>query len=148
MNRIEQRTSHDCVVCSLAMFLDRAYEEIAGRGKLLAATSDWNWTPEEPVSFGLMWAIADSYGKPVVSGRNFLMNRPALLSVVSTNPAWHHVVFWTGERVIDPHRNQFVDEEYVRTKLVDVTHAIADMAPLILELTPTAAAPIVTKGSE
>jgi hypothetical protein len=131
MTLIRQRGPSDCGVAAIAMFTDRTYDEVWTAGRAVNAFHPKNGTTSCPrilERLGYHWENLVRHADhpaPNPNGRNFrsmtlltwsegvlhpnvarqfLWGRPALLSIVSLNnlPHGRHLVFFDGERVMDP----------------------------------------------
>lgn len=125
---VYQRTAHDCLICALAMFTGRTYEEI------IAIASDCNpaFPLVGPMSHSIMRGVADTCGLKLFSGIYMLWERPAIIGVVSpTILDSGHAVFWDGEKLIDPGFCGRVDRSYVDRCGVEFIQTATDLVPLV-----------------
>ena len=98
-----QRTPHDCVICSLAMFLRRPYEQVLSRLTDLCSHTNITWTPDEAVPASLMRLAAIEFRRTIVTMQEVPPNAPAMLTMASNRPDWLHVVFMdTDMTIFDP----------------------------------------------
>lgn len=125
---VYQRTEDDCLICALAMFTGRTYEEI----QEIARSCDPLFPMGGPMSHSIMRGVANTCGFVLLSGIYMLWNKPAIIGVVSpTVPNTGHAVFWDGEKIIDPGFSERVDRAYVDRCGLEFTHRAGDLAPLI-----------------
>ena len=125
---VYQRTDDDCLICALAMFTGRTYEEI----QEIAHRCDPMFPLGGPMSHSIMRNVANACGFVLLSGIYMLWNKPAIIGVVSpTVPDTGHAVFWDGEKIIDPGFSERVDRAYVDRCGLEFTHRAGDLAPLI-----------------
>lgn len=108
---IQQKTSSDCVLASIAMALDKPYDEVW-------SSEDTKWTVDNR-------GIADKdpwlkkagitrykevhflYHMEQGYVHSLLWGRRALLSVHSLNiPGGYHMVYWDGQNLWDPSRQR------------------------------------------
>lgn len=107
---IRQRTRHDCAICTIAMALDRTYEEVM---EAALATDSFNPTggchAEYRIieKFGL-YQLKDfrTMPKGILDPnyfRHLSWGRRAILAVPSLNkPGGFHSVYWDGGTLYDP----------------------------------------------
>ncbi len=125
---VYQRTDDDCLVCALAMFTGRTYEEIED----IADSCDPAYPQGGPMSHSIMRNVANKCGVVLLSGIYMLWARPAIIGVVSpTVPDTGHAVFWDGEKIIDPGFCERVDRSYVDRCGLEFTQRASDLEPLI-----------------
>ncbi len=115
---IRQRTRHDCAICTIAMALDRAYDEVHAAGveskgfdpevgtrseqgilKHLGLSS----TYENGRAVGDFIDTRKGYETSTEAFRDRAWGRRAILTVPSLNivGGWHSV-YWTGSQLLDP----------------------------------------------
>lgn len=125
---IYQRTEDDCLICALAMFTGRTYEEI----QEIARSCDPMFPMGGPMSHSIMRGVANTCGFVLLSGIYMLWDKPAIIGVVSpTVLNTGHAVFWDGEKIIDPGFSARVDRGYIDRCGLEFTHRAGDLAPLI-----------------
>lgn len=125
---VYQKTDDDCLVCALAMFTGRTYEEIED----LAGSCDPAYPRGGPMSHSIMRNVANKCGVVLLSGIYMLWARPAIIGVISpTVPDTGHAVFWDGEKIIDPGFCERVDRSYVDRCGLEFTQRASDLEPLI-----------------
>ncbi|OBQ70991.1 hypothetical protein A8146_26360 [Mesorhizobium loti] len=125
---VYQRTEDDCLVCALAMFTGRTYEDI----EAIARNCDSTYPLGGPMSHSIMRGVANSCGFVLMSSIYMLWAKPAIIGVVSpTIPNTGHAVFWDGEKIIDPGYCERVDRSYVDRCGLEFTQRASDLQPLI-----------------
>jgi hypothetical protein len=125
---VYQRTNDDCLICALAMFTGRSYDEI----QEIARRCDPTFPMGGPMSHSIMRCVANACGFVLLSGIYMLWGSPAIIGVVSpTIPDTGHAVFWDGEKIIDPGASERVDRAYVDRCGLEFTLRAGDLAPLI-----------------
>lgn len=125
---VYQRTDDDCLICALAMFTGRTYEEI----QQVARSCDPMFPLGGPMSHSIMRGVANQCGLVLLSSIYMLWNKPAIIGVVSpTVPNTGHAVFWDGEKIIDPGLSARVDRAYIDRCGLEFTQRASDLAPLI-----------------
>lgn len=125
---VYQRTEDDCLICALAMFTGRTYEEI----QAIASSCDPMFPMGGPMSHSIMRGVANACGFVLLSGIYMLWNKPAIIGVVSpTVPDTGHAVFWDGQKIIDPGSSERVDRAYIDRCGLEFTLRAGDLAPLI-----------------
>jgi hypothetical protein len=125
---VYQRTEDDCLICALAMFTGRTYEEI----QQIAAGCDPMFPAGGPMSHSIMRGVANKCGLVLLSGIYMLWNKPGIIGMVSpTVPDTGHAVFWDGEKIIDPGSSERVDRAYIDRCGLEFTQRAIDLAPLI-----------------
>jgi hypothetical protein len=125
---VYQRTEDDCLICALAMFTGRTYEDI----QEIARSCDPMFPSGGPMSHSIMRGVANKCGFVLLSGIYMLWTKPAIIGVVSPTVAdTGHAVFWDGEKIIDPGSSERVDRAYVDRCGLEFTHRAIDLAPLI-----------------
>ncbi len=125
---VYQRTDDDCLICALAMFTGRTYEDIQD----MAVKSDPRFPLGGPMSHSIMRGVANACGLVLLSGIYMLWDKPGIIGVVSpTVPDTGHAVFWDGEKIIDPGSSARVDRAYVDRCGLEFTQRARDLAPLI-----------------
>jgi hypothetical protein len=125
---VYQRTNNDCLICALAMFTGRTYEEI----QEIARNCDPTFPRGGPMSHSIMRGVANKCGVVLLSGIYMLWSKPAIIGVVSpTIPDAGHAVLWDGEKIIDPGFCARVDRSYVDRCGLEFTQRAADLEPLI-----------------
>jgi hypothetical protein len=128
MQPLFQRTDDDCLICVLAMFTGKSYEEI----EAIARGCDPRFPSGGPMSHSVMRGVANSCGLVLLSSIYMLWNKPAIIGVVSpTTPDTGHAVLWDGEKIIDPGIGDRVDRSYVDRCGLEFTQRATDLAPLI-----------------
>lgn len=131
---VHQRSPKDCGVAALAMFLEVSYEDVEAAGKKAAA---FDWSPRIAMTPHLMWAIAERFGKPMVSSRYGVDGRAAVIWVANEVGDTLHAVYWDGERVWDPDPAAPYSKAYVRDHRVMVHMALEDFGPVLSRKFPT-----------
>lgn len=102
-DHIRQRTPHDCVLCSLAMFLGVSYERALEASLYCARRLDMTWTNNEPMPMSLARTVALDFRQTLVTMQEIPAETPALLTVASARADWLHVVYLSpGLVVFDP----------------------------------------------
>ncbi|WP_421917268.1 ATP-grasp domain-containing protein [Mesorhizobium sp.] len=125
---VYQRTHDDCLVCALAMFTGRTYDEIQD----VARGCDPAYPLGGPMSHSIMRGVANKCGFVLLSGIYMLWAKPAIIGVISpTVPDAGHAVFWDGEKIIDPGFCERVDRAYVDRCGLEFTQRATDLEPLI-----------------
>lgn len=125
---VYQKTDDDCLVCALAMFTGRTYEEI----EEIAGSCDLAYPRGGPMSHSIMRNVANKCGFVLLSGIYMLWAKPAIIGVVSpTVPDTGHAIFWDGEKIIDPGCCERVDRSYVDRCGLEFTQRASDLEPLI-----------------
>jgi hypothetical protein len=125
---VYQRTQDDCLVCTLAMFTGRTYEEIED----IARSCDPAYPLGGPMSHSIMRGVANKSGFVLLSSIYMLWGKPAIIGVVSpTIPNTGHAVLWDGEKIIDPGFCERVDRSYVDRCGLEFTQRAGDLQPLI-----------------
>jgi hypothetical protein len=123
-----QRTDDDCLICTLAMFTGRTYEEI----QEIALGCDPTFPLGGPMSHSIMRGVANKCGVVLLSSIYMLWGKPAIIGVVSpTIPDAGHAVLWDGEKLIDPGFSDRVDRSYVDRCGLEFTQRAADLEALI-----------------
>ncbi|MGO4440743.1 ATP-grasp domain-containing protein [Rhizobium sp. RAF56] len=126
---VHQRNDNDCLICALAMYLGRTYQEI----QALALDCDPAFPLGGPMSHSIMRGVANKCGFVLLSGIYMLWSRPAIIGVASpTIPNAGHAVFWDGEKIIDPGLCERVDRAYVDRWGLEFTQRASDLEPLIV----------------
>jgi hypothetical protein len=110
MDLVQQRMSTDCAICTIAMALDRSYEDV-----MAAAVASDAWSPEKGCraeyrifeTLGLEQMIDFRVMHRMVLApeffRHFSWGRRAILAVPSLNfEDSFHSVFWNGTVLFDP----------------------------------------------
>ncbi|WP_206607237.1 ATP-grasp domain-containing protein [Rhizobium tubonense] len=125
---VYQRTENDCLICALAMYTGRTYEEI----QEIARDCDPAFPFGGPMSHSIMRGVANKCGLVLLSGIYMLWSKPAIIGVASpTIPNTGHAVFWDGEKIIDPGFSDRVDRSYVDRCGLEFTQRASDLEPLI-----------------
>ncbi len=125
---IYQRTDDDCLICAVAMFAGKSYEEI----QEMARACDPLFPSGGPMSHSIMRGVANTCGLVLLSSIYMLWDKPAIIGLVSpTVPDTGHAVFWDGEKIIDPGSSARVDRAYVDRCGLEFTQRARDLAPLI-----------------
>ncbi len=125
---IYQRTDDDCLICVLAMFAGRTYEEV----EEVARGCDASYPSGGPMSHSIMRGVANRWGLVLLSSIYMLWERPAIIGVVSatiTNAG--HAVLWDGEKIIDPGDCGRIDRAYIDRWGLEFTQRAMDLTPLI-----------------
>lgn len=123
-----QRTDDDCLICAIAMFTGRTYEEV----QAIARSCDPSFPMGGPMSHSIMRGVANKCGLVLLSSIYMLWDKPAIIGVVSpTVPDTGHAVFWDGQKLIDPGIGNRVDRAYVDRCGLEFTQRATDLAPLI-----------------
>jgi hypothetical protein len=125
---IFQRTDDDCLICVLAMYTGKSYDEI----EEIATSCEPSFPSGGPMSHSIMRAVANTCGIVLLSSIYMLWNKPAIIGVVSpTVPDTGHAVLWDGEKIIDPGIGDRVDRSYVDRCGLEFSQRATDLAPLI-----------------
>ncbi|MGO8794534.1 MAG: hypothetical protein ACLQLC_06905 [Candidatus Sulfotelmatobacter sp.] len=100
MNRVEQRTDDDCVIASLAMMLDKEYDEVKG----WFTSSKRMWNDFRGLTFTLLERKYDvSFGNESGIGRwGGLRRLVAIVPAAEPNSEGHVFVIDETETVHDP----------------------------------------------
>jgi hypothetical protein len=126
---VYQRTDNDCLICALAMFLGRSYEEI----EAIAYECNSSFPSGGPMSHSIMRTAASRCGHVLLSSIYMLWSRPAIIGIVSPTIAdAGHAVFWDGEKIIDPGFCDRVDRGYIDRWGLEFTQRANDLEPLIV----------------
>jgi len=132
---VHQRNDNDCLICALAMYLGRSYEDI----QALARDCDPAFPLGGPMSHSIMRGVANKCGFVLLSGIYMLWSKPAIIGVTSpTIPNAGHAVFWDGEKIIDPGFCERVDRSYIDRWGLEFTQRASDLEPLIVHEIQTA----------
>lgn len=125
---VYQRTDDDCLICAVAMFTGKSYEDI----QEMARAADPLFPSGGPMSHSIMRGVANACGLVLLSSIYMLWEKPAIIGLVSpTVPDTGHAVFWDGEKLIDPGSSARVDRAYVDRCGLEFTQRARDLAPLI-----------------
>lgn len=125
---VYQRNSNDCLICVIAMFTGRTYEEILA----IARSCDPAFPLEGPMSHSIMRGVANKCGFVLLSSIFMLWTKPAIIGVISpTIPNAGHAVLWDGEKIIDPGVCARVDRAYIDRCGLEFTQRAFDLEPLI-----------------
>jgi hypothetical protein len=125
---IYQRNDNDCLVCVIAMFTGRTYEEV----QAIALSCDPTFPLDGPMSHSIMRGVANKCGIMLLSSIYMLWNKPAIIGVISpTIPNAGHAVLWDGEKIIDPGNCERVDRAYVDRCGLEFTQRARDLEPFI-----------------
>ena len=125
---IEMRTQDDCMVCALAMFAGRSYDEVVAAARL----EHPSFPTRGPMSHSMLRVIASRWNIALVSSIYMLWDHPAIIGVVSpTIPDCGHAVIWDGVRIIDPHPTAKIDRAYVQSHGLEFTQRAGDLKLLV-----------------
>jgi hypothetical protein len=125
---IYQRNDNDCLICVIAMFTGRTYEEV----QAIARSCDPAFPLGGPMSHSIMRGVANKCGIVLLSSIYMLWTKPAIIGVISpTIPDAGHAVLWDGEKIIDPGNCERVDRGYVDRCGLEFTQRARDLEPLI-----------------
>jgi hypothetical protein len=125
---IYQRNDNDCLICVIAMFTGRTYEEV----QAIARSCDPAFPLGGPMSHSIMRGVANKCGFVLLSSIYMLWARPGIIGVISpTIPDAGHAVLWDGKKIIDPGNCERVDRGYVDRCGLEFTQRARDLEPLI-----------------
>ncbi|HVX36798.1 MAG TPA: hypothetical protein VHC71_11340 [Hyphomicrobium sp.] len=125
---IYQRNDNDCLICVIAMFAGRTYEEV----QAIARSCDPAFPLGGPMSHSIMRGVANKCGIVLLSSIYMLWAKPGIIGVISpTIPDAGHAVLWDGEKIIDPGNCERVDRGYVDRCGLEFTQRARDLEPLI-----------------
>jgi hypothetical protein len=125
---IYQRNTNDCLICVIAMFAGRTYDEV----QAIARSCDPAFPLGGPMSHSIMRGVANKCGFVLLSSIYMLWTKPAIIGVISpTIPNAGHAVLWDGEKIIDPGFCERVDRAYVDRCALEFTQRARDLEPLI-----------------
>lgn len=125
---IYQRNDNDCLICAIAMFTGRTYEEV----QAIARSCDPAFPMGGPMSHSIMRGVAHKCGIVLMSSIYMLWTKPAIIGVISpTIPDAGHAVLWDGEKIIDPGNCERVDRDYIDRCGIEFTQRARDLEPLI-----------------
>lgn len=104
MKPILQKTQADCMVCSLAMLLEISYEEMCEYfpPKMVKETgAQWDFIAPYLRRCGYWFT---HYQEEILHMVDW--SKPAIVDVPSfSSDEYDHIIFWDGEKVIDPSMN-------------------------------------------
>jgi hypothetical protein len=127
---IKQRTTNDCGVACIAMYLGCDYEAAV---ELARKATKGAWTPDMPVNFATELATLRLAGHSSAIVQEFDPERPAIISILSLNfPDLLHAVYWNGNEVYDPSPLKTADAETAFSRCVSFTQRLTDLATLML----------------
>jgi hypothetical protein len=142
---VAQQTRDDCMVCVLAMFAGRSYDEVTAAAQRLHP----GYRPGAALPHALLRRVAHDWGLVLLSGIYMDWRHPGIVGVLSlTQPDCGHALFWTGAELVDPGGDPRYDLAYVQANAIEFTQRAGDLGALIeLErsLAPAAAATSLTE---
>jgi hypothetical protein len=125
---VRQRTPDDCMVCVLAMFAGRTYEEVVRA----AQQAHPAYVAGEVMTHALLRRVAHSWGLVLLSSIYMDWRSPGIVGVVSrSDPASGHALYWDGTQLHDPAGEPAYDRAYVDQNAVEFTQRAADLKALI-----------------
>ena len=133
-----QRNPHDCVLCSLAMFLGRPYEDVLGRALGLCERTRISWSADEPMPASLMRMVPlMEWRKAVATIQELPESVPAILTLESSNPAWLHCVYIDRSGIVFDPMHGISPEPFDASRhlFAEATVAIKELAPMVMRET-------------
>lgn len=125
---VRMRTDDDCMICALAMFAGRSYDEVVSAARI----EHPRFPDQGPMSHSMLRVLASRWNIALVSSIYMLWDHPAIIGVVSpTIPNCGHAVVWDGEKIIDPHPGIGIDRDYVQSHALEFTQRAADLRRLV-----------------
>jgi hypothetical protein len=127
---VYQRSDQDCMVCVLAMFTGRDYNDIVLAAR--AIHPEYN-SLRMAMTHTIMRRIAHDSGLVLLSGIYMDWRAPGIVGVVSkTHENCGHALFWDGETLHDPSGSGKYDRASIEASALEYTQRAGDLAALIM----------------
>lgn len=126
---VRQRSDEDCMLCALAMFAGRGYEETAAAARQAHPAFDSN----RPMTHSLLRRVAHQWGLVLLTSIYMDWRSPGIVGVASlTMEDCGHALYWDGARLIDPGGSGLYDRDYVERGALEFTQRASDLGALIV----------------